>query len=134
MPHFIIEYSANLDSHIDVAGLVEAVHEAAIETGIFPLKGLRTRASPRRTYRIADAHPDNAFIHITARIGHGRSVEVRRAAGKAVFEVACEFLRLYSEANPLALSFEMEQIDPDTSFKYNNIPQWIAHRDGAGAV
>ena len=134
MPHFIIEYSANLESQIDVAGLVEAVHAAAIETGIFPLKGLRTRASPRRTFRIADAHPDNTFIHITARVGHGRSVEVRRAAGEAVFDVACEFLRPYFERSPLALSFEMEQIDPDTSFKYNNLPQWIAHREEAGTA
>lgn len=134
MPHFIIEYSENLESHIDIAEFIAAVHEAAIGTGIFPLKGLRTRACPRRTYRIADAHPDNGFVHIMARVGHGRSVEVRRAAGEAVFAVACEFLRAHSERHPLALSFEMEQIDPDTSFKYNNLPQWIAHRDEAGSA
>ena len=134
MPHFIIEYSANLDAQIDVDGLVRAVHEAAIKTGIFPLKGLRTRACPRRTYRIADAHPDNAFIHITARVGHGRTVEVRRTAGEAVFKLACEFLRPHFERHPLAVSFEMEQIDPDTSFKQNNLPEWIAHRDEAGSV
>lgn len=134
MPHFIIEYSANLDEHIDVDALVAAVHEAAIGTGIFPLKGLRTRACRRRTYRIADAHADNAFIHITARIGHGRSVAVRQSAGEAVFDVACEFLRPHFERHPLALSLEMEQIDPDTSFKFNNLPQWIAHRGEAGTT
>lgn len=133
MPHFIIEYSANLAAQIDVDGLVVAVHEAAIETGIFPLKGLRTRACPRDIYRIADAHPDNAFVHITARVGHGRSVEVRRAAGERVFDTACEFLRAHFEQHPLAVSFEMEQIDPDTSFRLNNLPEWIAHRDDAGA-
>lgn len=133
MPHFIIEYSANLTAQIDVDALVVAVHEAAIETGIFPVKGLRTRACSRASYRIADAHPDNAFVHITARVGHGRSVEVRRAAGEAVFDCVCEFLREYFEQHPLAVSFEMEQIDPDTSFKFNNLPEWIAHRDEAGA-
>lgn len=128
MPHFIVEYSTNLTGRIDVDGLLDAIHEAAIETGIFPLKGLRTRACPRKNYRIADGHPDNAFVHISARVGHGRSVEVRRAAAEAVFDTACEFLRPHFEQHPLAVSFEMEQIDPDTSFKYNNLPAWIAHR------
>ena len=134
MPHFIIEYSANLEPHIDINALVRTVHEAAIETGIFPLKGLRTRACPRHTYRIADAHPDNAFVHITARVGHGRTVAIRRAAGEAVFGAACEFLRPHFERNPLAISFEMEQIDPDTSFKANNLPAWITHRNDAGSA
>ena len=76
MPHFIVEYSANLESAADIKGLVAAVHKAAIQTGVFPLKGTRTRAARREVYEIADGHADNAFVHVTARIGRGRSVEV----------------------------------------------------------
>ena len=128
MPHFIVEYSANLESAADIEGLVATVHKAAINTGVFPLKGTRTRAVRREIYEIADGHPDNAFVHVTARIGHGRSVEARQSAGEAIFDAVCEFLRPYFEQHPLAVSFEIQEIDPDTSFKFNNLPDWIEQR------
>ena len=71
MPHLIVEYSANLEPALDIATLVEALHEAALETGVFPIGGMRTRAARRDLYRIADGHADNAFIHVQARIGAG---------------------------------------------------------------
>lgn len=129
MPHFIVEYSANLESVVDIEELVAAVHLAAIETGIFPLKGTRTRAARRDAYMIADGHPDNTFVHVSAKIGQGRPLAVRAQAGEAVFNAAREFLRPYIESHPLALSFEMQEIDPGTSFKSNNLPQWIAIRE-----
>ena len=42
MPHLIVEYSANLEPALDIRGLVEALHEAALETGVFPIGGIRT--------------------------------------------------------------------------------------------
>ena len=33
MPHFTIEYSANLDARVDMAEIVEIVRKAAVETG-----------------------------------------------------------------------------------------------------
>ncbi|MBV9079473.1 MAG: 5-carboxymethyl-2-hydroxymuconate isomerase, partial [Methylobacteriaceae bacterium] len=44
MPHIIVEYSANLDGAISPRRLVNGLHAAALETGVFPLGGLRTRA------------------------------------------------------------------------------------------
>ncbi len=129
MPHFIVEYSANLAPEVDIEGLVAVVHRAAIATGIFPLKGTRTRASRREIYIVADGHRDNTFVHVSARIGHGRPLEVRTQAGEAVFNAAREFLRPYFESHPLALSFEMQEIEPGTSFKSNNLPQWIESRE-----
>jgi len=131
MPHFIVEYSANMEPAVNINGLVAAIHNAAIGTGVFPLKGTRTRATRRDIYEIADGHVDNAFVHISARIGHGRPAEVRQKAGEAVFNAACEYLRPYLEAHPLAVSFEIQEIDPATSFKMNNLPQWIEDRQGA---
>jgi 5-carboxymethyl-2-hydroxymuconate isomerase len=57
MPHFTIEYSANLDSRLDMAEVVEVVRRAAVETGIFPLGGIRVRAIRCEHYAIADGDP-----------------------------------------------------------------------------
>jgi 5-carboxymethyl-2-hydroxymuconate isomerase len=128
MPHFIVEYSGNLEKQLDISGFVQVVHDAALATGVFPLKGIRTRAARRDHYRIADGHPDNAFIHLVARIGHGRTLEVRKSAGQAIFEAATAHLAPLSERMPLAVSFEIQEIDPDLNFKTNNLSQWIERR------
>jgi 5-carboxymethyl-2-hydroxymuconate isomerase len=128
MPHFIVEYSANLERAVNIKGLVTTIHRAAIETEIFPLKGTRTRAARQDIYEIADGHVDNSFIHVCAKIGQGRAVEIRQRAGEAIFGAVCDYLRPYFESNPLALSFEMQEIEPATSFKTNNLPQWIEGR------
>lgn len=128
MPHFIVEYSANLEQRIDIDGLLETIQSTAIETGVFPRKGIRVRAARREHYRIADNHPDNAFVHVLARIGMGRTPEVRRAASETLFNTICEYLKPDFEHNPLAISFEMVEIEKDTSFKLNNLPKWLETR------
>ena len=35
MPHFILEYSANLNDDLDLDGLFGALHETAMDTGVF---------------------------------------------------------------------------------------------------
>ena len=85
MPHLIVEYSANLERDLDIPRLVAAIHAAALETGVFPVGGIRTRAERREVYAVADSHPDNAFIHVQARIGSGRTPEVRQQAAEHIF-------------------------------------------------
>ena len=82
MPHLIIEYSANLDADIEVAALAQTIHEAALATVVFPVGGRRTRVARRDIYVVGDGHVDNRFIHIQARIGAGRSPEVRQKAAE----------------------------------------------------
>ena len=83
MPHLIVEYSANLEHEVDIPHLVSAIHAAALDTGVFPIGGIRTRAVRREIYQVADGHPDNGFIHLQARIGKGRTPDVREKAQKA---------------------------------------------------
>jgi 5-carboxymethyl-2-hydroxymuconate isomerase len=128
MPHLILEYSANLDADVDVPAMVAVVHDAALETGVFPQGGIRTRAARRDIYRIADGHADNSFVHLHARIGAGRSVEARKAAGKHVFDALAAYLAPVMAARPLAISFEMSEINADTSFKKNNLHDILAKR------
>ena len=130
MPHLILEHSANLADRVDLARVVRQVHEAALGTGVFPEKGLRTRAAAREVYRIADGHADNAFLHLVIRIGHGRDLETRRRAGEAVFAALCAALEDDAAAHPLALSCELQEIHPELTWKRNNLPEWMERRTG----
>lgn len=128
MPHLTIEYSANLDPVLRLAQLIDTLHATTGGIEAFPRAGLRTRAARRTEYRIADGHPDNAFVHVTLRIAHGRSLEIRQAAGEVIFAALCQHLEPVLADTPLALSFEIQEIDPVLNFKHGNIRDYMARR------
>ncbi len=136
MPHLILEHSANLGSRVDLPALARVLHEAARATGVFPAKGIRTRTAAREICLVADGHPDNAFVHLLLRIGHGRDFETRKRAGDAIFHALCEFMKSAQARHPIALSCEIQEIHPELTWKKNNLPEWIAKRkeeeDGGG--
>jgi 5-carboxymethyl-2-hydroxymuconate isomerase len=125
MPHLNIEYSANLEEVLDIQALVDRIHETALETGIFPLGGVRTRAEARKFYRIANGNPRAGYIHMIVRIGSGRDLETRRSAGERIFEALCDFTDELYRSRPLALSFELHEIPPDLAWRKNNLHELL---------
>jgi 5-carboxymethyl-2-hydroxymuconate isomerase len=121
MPHFTIEYSANLDSRLDIGAACEVVRKAAVETGIFPLGGIRVRAVKCEHYAIADARQDYGFLDMVLRIGEGRDLETRKKAGEQIFQALSRHLDPVFASSKFALSFDMQINDKDTSWKRNNI-------------
>jgi 5-carboxymethyl-2-hydroxymuconate isomerase len=132
VPHLIVEYSANLETTIDLDGLLDRLHEAAIETGMFPLGGIRIRAYKAERYRIADREPDNAFVHVTALVGAGRPLDRREQVSKRLFDVLCDALEPVSATSPLAISFNMREFDPVLSLKKNNLHEYLRKRREGG--
>ena len=123
MPHLIVEYSQNIEAELDLDGLMAKLRDRAVASGVFPLGGIRIRGECRGRYLIADGNPGNGFVHLTARIGHGRSEAVRKAAAEQLFAVLCEHAQPLFERRGLGLSFEMVEINPATSLKKNNLHQ-----------
>jgi 5-carboxymethyl-2-hydroxymuconate isomerase len=128
MAHIVIEYSANLRGQLDLPVFLRRVHEAALATGVFPIGGIRTRAYEARDYVIADGNPDNAFVHISLRVGHGRDVDTRKRAGEAIFAAAVQEIEGLYERLPLGIALEMQEIDPVLTFKKNNLHEYVKRR------
>lgn len=125
MPHFITEYSANLETDIDLPGLFEKIHKTLGNTGVFPLGGIRSRAVRADVFRIADAEHDYGFVHMTLKVGAGRSLEVRQQAGDALFETIKAHFAPIQEKRLLAISFELTELHPDLNYKHNNIHSFL---------
>jgi len=121
MPHFTIEYSANLDTVVDMGEIVELVRNAAVETGIFPLGGIRVRAVKCEHYAIADGNPGFSFLDMVLRLGEGRDLIARKKAGEHIFEALSAYLDPVFAQNKFALSFDMQINDKETSWKRKNI-------------
>jgi len=128
MAHIVIEYSANLCGQFDLDGFLRAVHGAALSTGVFPVGGIRTRAYEAQHYVIADAHPDNSFVHISLKVGHGRDIDTRKRACESIFAAACKQLAAVYERLPLGIALEMQEIDPVLTFKKNNLHEYVKRR------
>ena len=121
MPHFTIEYSANLDARVEIAEVVELVRKAAVETGIFPLGGILVRAIRCEHYAIADGRSGYAFLDMVLRIGEGRDLATRQRAGEHVFKALSDFLDPVFARQRFALSFDIQINDAAMSWKRNTI-------------
>ena len=134
MAHIVVEYSAGLRGRLDPPAFLAAVHQAALATGVFPVGGIRTRAYEAEDYVIADGHPDNAFVHLSLKVGHGRDLETRKRACEAIFDAACRHLASLFETSPIGISLEMQEIDPALTCKKNNLHDYVKRRQAAGGV
>lgn len=121
MPHFHIEYSANLEAVVDISALCEAIRvkAAAIET--FPMAGIRVRAFRADHYAIADGDPKHGFIDLSVRLREGRADDVKRDAIEQIFATLKDFVTPALATNSIALSAEMRDINADLSPKFGNI-------------
>jgi 5-carboxymethyl-2-hydroxymuconate isomerase len=125
MPHFTLEYSANLDARTDMAEVVEVVRKAAVETGIFPVGGIRVRAVRCEHYAIADGNPELGFLAMVLRLGEGRDLATRKKAGEHVFKALSTFLDPVFARSKFALSFDIQINDKEMSWKRNNIHELL---------
>jgi 5-carboxymethyl-2-hydroxymuconate isomerase len=134
LPHLIIEYSANIEDRIGLDALLDKLHTCALGTGVFPLGGLRVRAHRTDHYRVADKAEENGFVHVTALIGHGRTLDVQQRAGEALFAALTEHLESLYDKSPLAISLNIQEFHPVLNFKKNNLHEHVKkRRASAGA-
>jgi 5-carboxymethyl-2-hydroxymuconate isomerase len=131
MPHVIVEYSANLESKIGIDALLQVLHETVERSGIAELAGIRTRAARREHFRVADNDPDNAFVAIYVRVAQGRTLETRKKLADLVFKAASEHLAPVFANTPIALSTEVQEIDPQVRLQTSNLRDWMKTREAA---
>ena len=121
MPHFIAECTNNIREQADLPGLFAKVNEALAATGIFPLGGIRSRAHWLDTWQMADGKHDYAFVHMTLKIGAGRSLESREEVGEMLFALIKTHFAALMASRYLALSFELDELHPTLNYKQNYV-------------
>ncbi|GAA0330238.1 5-carboxymethyl-2-hydroxymuconate Delta-isomerase [Bacillus carboniphilus] len=121
MPHIIVEYTDNIKNEVNIDVLLEKLHHVLISRpSIFPIGGIRSRAIELNQYRIADGAEDDAFVHVTLKIGNGRSGVDKKATCEEMFAVLKSHFSHLLEKRYLALSLELYEFAFPT-YKYGNI-------------
>lgn len=121
MPHFQIDYSANLEAVVDMSQLCEAVRAKATTIEAFPIAGIRVRATRVDHFAMADGNPKHGFVDMSVRLRQGRSDNVKSDAIQSVFGVLRDFMAPAMQTHSLALSAEMRDINADLSPKFGNV-------------
>jgi 5-carboxymethyl-2-hydroxymuconate isomerase len=125
MPHIQIDYSPNLETRLDIAGLCRTIRDAAVATGILPVAGIRVRATACTHVVIADGNPDHAFLDISLRLRAGRSLADRERATARIWAAVEGYCAAALATSSLALSFEMREIDAMLSPKASSIRRYL---------
>jgi 5-carboxymethyl-2-hydroxymuconate isomerase len=125
MPHIQMDYSPNLESRMDIAGLCRVLRDAAVRTGVLPLAGLRVRATACTHYVIADGQPGHAYLDISLRLREGRSQEDKARATAEIFAAAEAYCAGVLADSSFMLSFELRDIDAELSPKTSSIRRYL---------
>lgn len=121
MPHFIVECTDNIRQQAELPRLFAAVNQHLADSGLFPLGGIRSRAHWIDCWQMADGKRDYAFVHITLKIGHGRSLEQLQPVMTALFVLVKRHFAALMAERYLALSLAVEELHPQLNFKQNNV-------------
>jgi 5-carboxymethyl-2-hydroxymuconate isomerase len=122
MPHLIVEHTDNLAEEAAIPDLLRKANAVLIaQNGVFPIGGIRSRAIRLTDYCVADGAADDAFVHLTLKIGAGRTAEQKQAAGDALFAMVKEHFAALFARRFLALSLEIQEFSEAGTWKQNNI-------------
>jgi 5-carboxymethyl-2-hydroxymuconate isomerase len=121
VPHFQIEYSANLEAVVDIGLLCEAIRAKAATIETFPMAGIRVRATRVDHVAMANGDAKHGFIDLSVRLREGRADEVKRDAIDQIFATLKEFMTPAMASHSIALSAEMRDIDANLSPKFGTI-------------
>ncbi|QUS41355.1 5-carboxymethyl-2-hydroxymuconate Delta-isomerase [Tardiphaga alba] len=106
MPHLVIEYSN--DGHgdlLDVAKLMEALHDTAADTGAMKAADIKVRATGFADYLVA-RHKDG-FCHVSVYLLEGRTPAQKIAVSESLRET---LVRLLPQTK--SLSVDIRDMDP----------------------
>ncbi|MBV8328028.1 5-carboxymethyl-2-hydroxymuconate Delta-isomerase [Chryseobacterium sp.] len=105
MPHFIIDCSENILQQKTAEEIMNAVYEAADDTGLFATHDIKVRLQTYQYYRLGE-HKKN-FLHVFGYIMEGRSTEQKAGLSRHI-------------------SIRLTELLPDISFSSVNINEFEA--------
>ncbi len=108
--------------------LCDTIRRAAIDTGVFPMPGIRVRTIKCYHYSIADGGDEHGFVDIMARVREGRPFKVREQAVNDIYSAVEEFLESCLKNHSFSLSMEMQHINDALSPKTSSIREHLARK------
>ena len=115
MPNLVMEYSNSADERINIQGLLEDLHQATMNSGLFESSSVKSRALRYHTWLIGDAEDEADFIHIRFELLSGRTSEQKRQLTRSLMEVLVQ-----KTTDVHSLTIDVRDMDTDCFQKVLN--------------
>ncbi|MGL6260770.1 5-carboxymethyl-2-hydroxymuconate Delta-isomerase [Vibrio sp. WXL210] len=107
MPNLIMEYTNTLEERVNVQGLLEDLHQVVLDSGLFELNDVRSRALRYHHWLIGEHQDDADFIHLRFELLAGRSDVQKQTLSEQLMTV------LQTQASQVgSLSVDVRDMDP----------------------
>ena len=90
MPHLIMEYSNSAEDRLNMQGLLEDLHQVAIDSELFSVNDVKSRTIRVHSWLVGDKGNSADFIHITVELLSGRTPEQKRELSRGLMDVLAE--------------------------------------------
>lgn len=117
MPHIFVEFSSNLERDLDSSEIGAKLHQAALSSGLFDERAIRTRLVRHEKFWVGSGNPENAFVHVTALIKLGRTPEQKVKLGEHLLSAVNSLPEIKSTKRQLTTSVEVTEFDPVAMFR-----------------
>ena len=84
MPHIIVEYAEQLEKDIKIDAILDVIHNAIADSGLYKASQIKTRAYSFNKFTNADSA--ESYIHIQARIKSGRDTDNKKQLSNAIIK------------------------------------------------
>ncbi len=73
MPHFVVEYSRDLEENYDIHQVMQIAYDSGVESGVMQADDIKVRARPYDYYRLLNK--GDSFLHASVFMLAGRTDE-----------------------------------------------------------
>ncbi|MEM7031477.1 MAG: 5-carboxymethyl-2-hydroxymuconate Delta-isomerase [Chloroflexota bacterium] len=117
MPHIILEYSANIEQHVDFPTLFSTIHKSVSDIGNVKIGNLKSRARKVEDFCVSDGEADQAFVHLEFRLLAGRTKVIKQQLGHQLLTLLEAAYASSLDSLRLQITVEIIDIDPNYYFK-----------------
>ena len=71
MPHFVIEYSRDIEASYDMTKVMQIAYDSGVESGVIEPSNIKVRARPYDHYRLMN--DGDSFLHVMVFLLEGRT-------------------------------------------------------------
>ncbi|MFC8181786.1 hypothetical protein ACFULT_23185 [Rhodococcus sp. NPDC057297] len=124
MPHIAIEYTSNLEGHLNVQDVVDALHSTAQQMDIFPQWGIRTFATAVENSRVAEDvfGGENGYVHVRVKVAGGRDDATLTKIIDGLHGALSSSLSTLCSERPVGFQLEVFRFDPAITRSGGSIP------------
>ncbi|MDR9825443.1 5-carboxymethyl-2-hydroxymuconate isomerase [Vibrio sp. FNV 38] len=90
MPNLVMEYTNTVEERVNVQGLIEDLHQVAIDSCLFDVASIKSRTLRCDHWLMGSEQDESDFIHITFELLDGRSEKQKKELSCALMAVLLE--------------------------------------------